>query len=172
MSLMRLSISTFAVAALLAPPRNAAAAGERNHVRDVRVSADDGVSDVRIAGTAPAVFIAHSGAGGQIVVDVDNADVVGAPAAITGITGLVGGVLVQSFASGGHATARVIVSASNGVTYRVKREGTTLHVLLYRADHGGVHASTLRDSVHATSAKTDQWSSSRMSTSSACSETR
>jgi type IV pilus assembly protein PilQ len=115
-----------------------------NHVRDVRVHAGDGgaVTDIEVVGTQPPVFQARTEAQGRrLIVDLSHTDVVGAPEALTGTNGLSGGVLTTAFQSNGSMT-RVAINFAKDATYRIKPDGTTLHILLYSA-LGSSSASTL-----------------------------
>ncbi len=115
-----------------------------NHVRDVRVHAGDGgaVTDIEVVGTQAPVYQARTEAQGRrLIVDLSHADVVGAPEALTGTSGLSGGVLTTAFESNGSMT-RVAVNFAKDATYRIKPDGATLHILLYPA-LGSSSASTL-----------------------------
>ncbi len=82
----------------------AAADVTANHVRDVQVLPDDGVTGgarIEIVGTgAPAYNVRVADGGARLFVDLSESDVVGAPAAITTPVGVVGGVLTQSYPTG------------------------------------------------------------------------
>src|SRR5690349_7097702 len=70
-----------------------------NHVRDVKVRAAEGIpggTEIEIVGTGAPVYNVRVAEGGRrLYVDLTNADVVGAPEAITTPVGVVGGVLTQ-----------------------------------------------------------------------------
>ena len=106
-----------------------------NHVRDVKVHAAagaPGATEIEVVGTDLPVFNARLEAGGKrLLVDLTNADVAGAPEALTGLAGVVGGVLTQSFrGDGGGSTTRLAVSLSGHASYRIHAEGTTLKITL------------------------------------------
>jgi type IV pilus assembly protein PilQ len=136
-------------AATIAVSAVAHADGGTNHVRDVRVRAGEAgaATDVEIVGTEAPVYQARFDAGRKrLVVDLSHADVVSAPEAITGTHGLAGGVLTSAFPTdGGGTMTRVIVNFARDATYRIKPDGSTLHVLLYGSALGSSAASTLPD---------------------------
>jgi type IV pilus assembly protein PilQ len=114
-------------------------AAEPNHVRDVRVRADDGVAGgcvVDISGTRPAAYDVRVGEGGRrLFVDLTDTDVTGAPAAITTPVGVVGGILTQAFTTAAGRMARLSITLEKESTYRLVQEGDTLHVFVApRAD--------------------------------------
>jgi type IV pilus assembly protein PilQ len=122
---------------LAAPAAAADTPPERvsNHVRDVRVVADDAVpggARIEIVGTgAPTYSVRVADAGRRLLVDLSDSDVEGAPAAITEGKGVVGGVLTQSFpTTGAQPMARLSVALTRESTYRVVADGTTLRVIL------------------------------------------
>src|ERR1700742_1087264 len=97
-----------AVGAAWGAPTAASASTDRpaaetlNHVRDVRVRADDAVTDgtiVEVTGTKPAAYNVRLAEGGRrLLVDLSDSDVTsGAPAALTNAVGVVGGVLTQAY---------------------------------------------------------------------------
>jgi type IV pilus assembly protein PilQ len=100
-------------------------------------------TDVEVIGTEAPQFQARVEAGGKrLVVDIANADVSGAPEAITGTNGLSAGVLTRTFSTDGHTMTRVVINLTTNATYRIKPEGNSLHVLLFGA-LGSSAASTL-----------------------------
>jgi len=105
-----------------------------NHVREVRVqAAHEGPqgTEIAIMGSAAPVFnVRVEGDGKRLIVDLTNADIAGAPEAITSPVGLVGGVLTQSFATEQGTMTRLSVSLAKPAAYRVRPEGTTLKVML------------------------------------------
>ena len=144
-------------AATIAITAAAHADAAANHVRDVRVHAGEGgATDVEIVASASPVYQARfDAARKRLVVDLQSSDVVGAPEAITGTHGIAGGVLTSTFPTdGGGTMTRVIINFTRDATYRIKPDGSTLHVLLYGAALGSSAASTLPD-VAASAAKTD-----------------
>jgi type IV pilus assembly protein PilQ len=105
-----------------------------NHVRDVRLRADDGSSgsaQIEIVGTgAPAYSVRVADGGRRLLVDLSDTDVVGAPAAITTGAGVVGGILTQTYPTPTGQMTRLTVTLQREASYRVVPDGTTLRVLL------------------------------------------
>ncbi len=67
---------------------------------------------------------------GRLVVDVPMADVQGVPSALTDRVGVVGGVMVQSFAVAGGHTTRLLITLLEEAAYGVSVEGNDLVVRL------------------------------------------
>jgi type IV pilus assembly protein PilQ len=105
-----------------------------NHVRDVRLRADDavpGAVEIAILGTgAPAYSVRVADGGRRLLVDLSDSDVVGAPAAITTAIGVVGGILTQSYPTNTGEMTRLTVTLQREATYRIVPEGTTLRLML------------------------------------------
>ncbi len=142
---------------MLAIPGSAHADGAANHIRDVRVHAGEGgaTTDIEVVGTDAPEFQARlEDNGKRLVVDLSHADVAGAPEAITGTSGLSGGVLTRAFSNDGHTMTRVVINFAHDATYRLKPEGTSLHVLLY-GSLGSSGASSLPASTEKSSAKNE-----------------
>ncbi len=142
---------------LLAIPAIAHADAGPNHVRDVRVHAGEAgaTTDVELVGSQAPQFQARLEANGRrLIVDLTNADVAGAPEAITGTNGISGGVLTRAYRTDGSTMTRVVINFSRDATYRLKPDGNTLHVLLYGSTLGSSAASTL-PSIEKSSAKND-----------------
>jgi len=105
-----------------------------NHIRDVRVHADDAVAggaQIEIVGSgAPTYSVRVADSGRRLLVDLSGSDVAGAPAAITTPVGVVGGILTQSYETGAGPMTRLTVSLQRAASYKVVPEGTTLRVLV------------------------------------------
>ena len=105
-----------------------------NHVRDVRVHPAQGMPDateIEVVGTGAPSFTVRVGEGGRkLFVDLANADVIGAPEAITKPEGAVAGILTQGFKSDAGPSARLTISLAKQASYRLKAEGATLRVIL------------------------------------------
>jgi type IV pilus assembly protein PilQ len=105
-----------------------------NHVRDVKVHPAEGISggtEIEVIGTGTPSFSVRVAEGGtKLFVDLANADVVGAPEAITKVEGSVAGVLTQGFKTDAGATARLTVSLTHHASYRLKADGATLRLIL------------------------------------------
>ncbi len=105
-----------------------------NHVRDVKMHAAEGIpggTEIEVVGTiAPTFSVRVADDGRKLLIDLTNADVVGAPEALTQPEGPVGGVLTQGFKTDAGQMTRVVVSLANNAAYRLKADGFTLRVLL------------------------------------------
>ncbi len=109
-----------------------------NHVKDVRLKTIGLETDLEVIGTSsPDYNVVVEDGGNRLLIDLANADVEGAKAALTDPVGVVGGVLTQVFSPEGAATTprtRLSVSLNKHATFRVRRDGTTLHVMLRPGD--------------------------------------
>jgi type IV pilus assembly protein PilQ len=127
-------MSVALAASAVASASVASAAGEHNHVKDVRIAPDDAVPDgakIDITGADALTYSVRVADGGtRILIDLSDTDVTGAPAAITKSVGVVGGVLTQSFPTATGSMTRVTVNLLKGATYRVVPEGANLQVLV------------------------------------------
>jgi type IV pilus assembly protein PilQ len=105
-----------------------------NHVRDVKIHAAEAVpggTEIEILGSGPPTFSARVADGGtKLIIDLENADVLGAPEAITHGEGLVAAVLTQGFKNGAGAQARLVVSLAKQAAYRLIADGNTLRLIL------------------------------------------
>ncbi|MEO8877458.1 MAG: secretin and TonB N-terminal domain-containing protein, partial [Polyangiaceae bacterium] len=110
------------------------AASPLNHVRDVRVHPADtggGAVVIDVSGSeTPNYDVRYDAAEAKLVVDFTNADVAGAPPALTKLEGLVGGVLTQSFQTALGSKTRITVNLTGGATYRLHVDGTAVHIAL------------------------------------------
>ena len=111
----------------------ALAGGAANHIRDVRVHALDaasGSAEIEITGSVAATYNVRASDGGRrLLIDLSDADLAGAPAAITNPAGVVGGVLTQSFDTSAGRMARLTVSLQGAASYRMVPDGATLRVI-------------------------------------------
>src|SRR5580698_9511295 len=121
-------------ASVLLPASIGWAEAASNHVRDVRVHADDAVpggTRIEVVGTVAPIYNVRVAEGGRrLFVDVSDADVAGAPAAITQGVGVVGGILTQAYPTATGFMTRLTVSLQREATYRVVADGTTLNVII------------------------------------------
>ncbi|MGO8995482.1 MAG: type IV pilus secretin PilQ [Polyangiaceae bacterium] len=128
--------------------------GAPNHVRDVRVHAAEGIAggtEIEVIGTVTPTFNMRVADGGRkLVLELTDADVIGAPEAITKPEGSVAGILTQGFKTDAGQTARLTVSLANQATYQVKADGTSLRILL--APGATTTAGTLEDASGASTA--------------------
>jgi type IV pilus assembly protein PilQ len=108
-----------------------------NHVKDVKIIAQGPETDIEVTGTASAEYnVVVDDGGNRLLVDLANADVAGAKAALTEPVGVVGGVLTQELKADGAASARtrLVVSLTRHASFRVRRDGTKLHITLRPSD--------------------------------------
>lgn len=121
------------------------ARGAPNHVRDVRVVAEvaneqqGAASEIAIvASSAPRYSARLAEDGKRLIIDISDADVSGAPGAITDPVGVVGGVLTQAFRhENGEKTTRVTVTLLESAKYRFRTDGNVLRVTLVPSDSSG-----------------------------------
>jgi type IV pilus assembly protein PilQ len=117
-----------------------------NHVKDVKVVTEGAETDIQVTGTAsPEYNVVVDDGGSRLIVDLAHADLVGAPTALTEPVGVVDGVLTQAFKADGAVSAhtRLSVSLSKHATFRVRRDGTMLHITLRASDVTKVDDSPL-----------------------------
>lgn len=109
------------------------------HVKDVRLSAPrEGAAEIVVAATGAPHFSARVAEGGmRLVIDIDGADVAGAPGAIINGNRVVAGVMTQAFQQGGQSTTRVLVQLAHAAEYRIAADASGLRVSLTLADKTG-----------------------------------
>lgn len=126
------------------PAADAFAGAAANHVRDVRVHPVDGGSgatEIEVIGTETPIYNVRAEAGGKrLLVEVQHADVAGAPEALTEMKGTVAGVLTQAFQTDSGSMTRLTINLSTVASYRMRVEGTTLKMVLTEDSAGGVTA--------------------------------
>jgi len=108
-----------------------------NHVKDVKVVAQGAETDIQVTGTSsPDYNVVVDQGGDRLLIDLANADAVGVRPALTGPVGVVGGVLTQEFKGDGALSTRtrLAVSLTKHALFRVRRDGTTLHITLRPGD--------------------------------------
>ncbi len=121
--------TAFVVSGLSGSAWSATAAGPMRHATEVTVQQNeaDGPTAVRIQFDSAPTYTARVDRGGlRVILDVPYAVVKGAKPAIVGKTGLVAGVLTQSFGSGESSTARVLVTLSQVAERVIRVEGNAL----------------------------------------------
>jgi type IV pilus assembly protein PilQ len=118
-------------AVLAAASDVSAAPGTPNHVRDVRVKAEGGSTEVEVVGTQAPVYVVRAMDGGRrLQIDLSSADVMGAPMALNPTAGLVGGVLTQAYKSPSGSQTRVVLSLKDDASYRIRPDGDVLRIVL------------------------------------------
>jgi len=125
-----------AALALAIPAHSVWASPPSVAVRDVKLSAlGETGAEVRVATSSEPRFSARVvDQGKRIIVDLENASVEGAPAAITKGNALVAGIMTQGFKTGDQRTTRVLVQLARFAAYRVRVEPAALVIELAPAD--------------------------------------
>ena len=114
------------------------AAASPLHVKNVTLSSPrEGAAEITIATTGSPHFAARVADGGmRLIVDLDTADVMGAPAAITKGNPVVAGVMTQAFRQQGQSesTTRILIQLAHQAEYRIAAGPDGLVVGLVAAD--------------------------------------
>ncbi|MBX3225684.1 MAG: type IV pilus secretin PilQ [Labilithrix sp.] len=143
-------LSLVGAQAILLSAAVAWADGTPNHVHDVKVRATDtttGAAEIEVVGTSAPIYNLRVEANGRrLVVDISDADVQGVKEAITTATGVVGGVMTQSFTSQAGKMTRLSISLTKPVLYRVRAEGSTLRLVLTPAASTAAATGGIKDS--------------------------
>ena len=132
--LTRVAASLLVAASLMWAPVIAAAPNETRVTKVSLLALEDGGAEVLIRSDAVPNYSARIAQGGKrIIVDLRDAKVVGAGEAITDVTGVVGGVLTQTFMAQGTRTTRVLIQLLSNAEYRVVPHSEGLRVILRKA---------------------------------------
>lgn len=121
---------------LAAGSASSAAWADALHVKDVKLGAPAAnAAEVLVSTTGTPRFSARvEGGGARLLVDIADADVQGAPGAITRGNALVGGVMTQGFVQSGQRTTRVIITLAHAAEYSVTPDASGLRIALASAD--------------------------------------
>lgn len=140
-------LSRLLLASVLFGSPAALAAGSRG-ITDVRITdGDSGLGSVVIElDGAPRYSARLDEAQKRIIVDIQDAQLRGAPAALTEGRGVVGGVMTQTFSADGGKTSRVTITLTKSAKYSIAADGNRLVVRFSEGEMGG---STERDASHA-----------------------
>ncbi|MCA9597922.1 MAG: type IV pilus secretin PilQ [Myxococcales bacterium] len=117
--------------AILTPARAEAAGSASRHATRIQVArtGNTGAAQVTVSFTAAPTFSARlDKQRKRLIIDVPDADIRGAPGAVTKRTGVIGGVLAQTFDTNGSKTTRVLVTLLEDAKYSVRVDGTKLVV--------------------------------------------
>ena len=126
---VRIAVTVLLAVACWALPLTADAAGRLRYATSIKVDGDREATTMVVRFTAAPTFTArtdHNGA--RLIVDVPDAALRGAPAAITRPTGLIGGVMAQAFKTGRSKTTRLLVSLREKATHSIRVDGKNLVV--------------------------------------------
>ncbi|HEY5374910.1 MAG TPA: type IV pilus secretin PilQ [Polyangiaceae bacterium] len=137
--------SLLALLTALAVPNRAEAEERANHATTVRMVGDAEHDVVRVVvgfSEIPTFTARLEQSGLRLVVDVPNADLKGAPTALTERLGVVGGVMAQAFQTDGKSTTRLLVTLLEQAKYTVTIDGTDLVISLSK--NAGALAAPLR----------------------------
>ncbi|MEO8920440.1 MAG: type IV pilus secretin PilQ [Polyangiaceae bacterium] len=125
--------SLLALLAALAVPVQAEAQERANHATTVRMVKDPQRDVVRVVvgfSEIPTFTARLERNGLRLVVDVPDADLQGAPPALTERLGVIGGVMTQAFRADGKSTTRLLVTLLEQAKYSVVIDGTDLVISL------------------------------------------
>jgi type IV pilus assembly protein PilQ len=125
--------SLLALLTALAVPNRAEAEERANHATSVRMvrDAEREVVHIVVGFSEIPTFTARLEQNGlRLIVDVPDADLKGAPTALTERLGVVGGVMTQAFQSNGKSTTRLLVTLLSQAKYTVTIDGTDLVIAL------------------------------------------
>jgi type IV pilus assembly protein PilQ len=113
----------------LASPAWAAAPGTK--VTEVKAVAAGEAAEISVACTATPHYTARvADKGKRLIIDLSDADIDGAAAALTDRVGVVGGVMTQAFKNDAGSTTRIIISLVQTASYRLRAEGNSLKISL------------------------------------------
>lgn len=126
-----------------------------NHLKEVKVDTGAGGEEVVISGsTAPTYNARLEADGKRLHLEIANADLVKPIDPLTTNAGIVGGVLTQSFPAaepGSSGLTRVTINLREKATYRIRVDGTSLHVVF--SSGGGAGAGALSGAAGGAQAK-------------------
>jgi len=133
---LRRALAIGVVLAVGAAAADVAAQAAAIQVRDVKLSAPtEDTAEVVIATSGAPRFTARVADGGlRLLVDIEGAEIKGAPGALTRGNRVVGGVMTQAFQQGAQRTTRVLVQLARPAAYRVRAESGALVIGLAAAD--------------------------------------
>jgi type IV pilus assembly protein PilQ len=128
--------SLLALLTALSVPNRAEAEERANHATTVRLVRDSEREVVRVVvgfSEIPTFTARLERNGLRLVVDVPNADLKGAPTALTERLGVVGGVMAQAFRADGKSTTRLLVTLLEQAKYTVTVDGSDLVIALAKS---------------------------------------
>ncbi len=126
------AVALLVLVALVVSAGAARAAGRGRSVTTAVVEAGDDATHVRLGVTAKPTYTARLDRNGtRLIVDLADATIDGAPAAITRGQGLVGGVLLQEFKQNKRTTTRVLVTLARPAQFAVEATNDSLVITLH-----------------------------------------
>ena len=128
----RIARSLGVVLTVLSLAGTASAQSKSIQVRDVKLSAqtDDGAEVLITTSDKPRFSARVADGGNRLIIDVADADVVGAPGAITKGNKVVAGVMTQAYKTTNQTTTRVLIQLARPAAYRIRVEDRALRVEL------------------------------------------
>jgi type IV pilus assembly protein PilQ len=95
----------------------------------------EGAAEILVATSGTPHFVARVADGGlRLIVDIDGADVTGAPGAITQGNAVVAGIMTQAFRQQGQPVTRVLVQLKHAAEYRVSSDASGMRLGFVAAD--------------------------------------
>ncbi len=129
------SLSAYSVIAAAAAPERVATALE------LKAAATAGSARLRMTFSEAPTYTARMERGGtRLVVDVPSSSLKGVPAALLERVGVVGGVMVQSFAAGGSKTTRLLLTLLEASHFSVAIDGNDLVIAVAPGKTGNIEA--------------------------------
>jgi type IV pilus assembly protein PilQ len=139
---LALSLSAFSSVALAAPPQRIATQVE------LKPGETKGSARLRVSFNEAPTFTARmERAGTRLIVDVPSASTKGVPSALLERVGVVGGVMVQSFAANGGQTTRLLLTLLEASKYAVSVDGTDLVIAVAPGKEGAIDAIPRRAAI-------------------------
>ncbi len=131
------SLTALSSLALAAPPERVA-----THLELKEAAGKAGAARLRMTFTAPPTFTARLERGAtRLVVDVPSSSLKGIPTALLDKVGVVGGVMVQSFAAGNGRTTRLLLTLLEASHFSVAVDGNDLVVAVAPGKDGNIEAA-------------------------------
>src|SRR6478609_5164355 len=132
---LALSLTAFSSFAQAAPPERVA-----THL-ELKPAEQAGAARLRMSFTQPPTFTARLERGAtRLIVDVPSSSLKDIPSALLDKVGVVGGVMVQSFAGSGGRTTRLLLTLLEASHFSVAVDGTDLVVAVAPGKDGSVEA--------------------------------
>src|SRR5258705_9171698 len=132
---LALSLTALSSLALAAPPERVA-----THL-ELKAEGQAGAAKLRMTFSQPPTFTARLERGStRLVVDVPSSSLQNIPSALLDKVGVVGGVMVQSFAANGARTTRLLLTLLEASHFSVAIDGNDLVVAVAPGKDGNIEA--------------------------------